>query len=340
MKNFLLSICLTVMSLQGFAQLSSVDDIKKSLAYNSNKDTVGWVHSGLLNIGLNEGFLHNWSAGGELASLSINAVFNGNVTRLYHQHIWSNDLVLAYSLFYAYSNNFVPRKADDRIDFTSRYGVRIDTSKNFYFTTLFNFKSQFTKGFDYSLPNFDSFPTSKFFSPAYLTLAVGLEYRKGTDLSLFFSPIAARYVFSDKYYTTRTPDGAFGIPYGKSSKFEFGAYFSGRYTRQFSKKTSFTTRLDLYSNYLAKNAKDSLGNIVSHDNPGNISVYFDNLFAYKATKYFSITVGATFLYDNNIPYSKTVTDAAGNTTTKDEPGNNLGWLQIKQLLTFGLLYKF
>ncbi len=37
-----------------------------------------------------------------------------------------------------------------------------------------------------------SVSTSKFLSPAYFTLAAGLEYRRGSDISLFLSPLAAR----------------------------------------------------------------------------------------------------------------------------------------------------
>ena len=50
------------------AQIGKSDDIKKELEV-SNKDTVAWVYGGVLSIGANGGLLHNWSAGGELASL-------------------------------------------------------------------------------------------------------------------------------------------------------------------------------------------------------------------------------------------------------------------------------
>ena len=77
------------------------------------------------------------------------------------------------------------------------------------------------------------------------------------------------------------------------------------------------------------------------DNPGNISVLFDNLLSWKISKYLNVTLGATFIYDNNIPYSKTYIDkATGATVAKDDPGKDLGWLQIKQVFTLGLEYKF
>ncbi len=198
--------------------------MQKSLE-TTNKDTIAWVHGGIFNIGANEGFLHNWAAGGELASLQVNGLFSGHLDRLHNRDIWSNNLDLSYGLNYNYSQSFLPHKTDDRIDFTSKYGIRIDTGKNFYVTGLFNFKSQFTKGYNYNLPNWDSVSTSKFMSPAYFTPAIGLEYRKGSDISFFLSPAAARIVTADKFYTDMSPQGAFGVPYGKTSVFQFlGAY--------------------------------------------------------------------------------------------------------------------
>lgn len=340
MKKQLLTTALLFSAFSGaFAQLAKVDDVKKSLQ-TENKDTVAWVRSGVLTIGTNAGFLHNWAAGGELGSLLVNGIFSGRLDRLNHRDIWSNNLDMTYGLTYNYSTSFVPRKTDDRIDFTSKYGMMIDTGKNLFLTGLFNFKSQFTKGYDYSIPNWDSMSTSAFLSPAFFTTAIGLEYRKGSDISIFLSPIAARMITADKFYTLSNPEGMFGVPYGKTTVFQLGAYFSGRYIINITKNMIYKTRLDLYSNYLAKDTKDSTGAVIKKDNPGNINVLFDNLFSWKVSKVFNITVGATLMYDNNIPYSKTYVDAMGNTVDKNEPGAGLGWLQLKQITTFGLGFKF
>jgi hypothetical protein len=341
MKKLLLSLALCIGGTYGaFAQGKDVDDLKKSLELD-NKDTVAWVHSGIFTFGANEGFLHNWAAGGDIASLTVNSAFHGNITRLYHTDVWSNNLDLNYGLSYSYSNSFIPRKSEDRIDFTSKYGKRIDHSKDMYFSALFNGKTQFTKGYDYSIDGWEKKPSSNFMSPAYLTLAVGAEYRKGNDLSIFFSPLAAREVLASSYYTSQGPTGAFGIDSGKTSKFQFGAYTSTRYRANLSKAVLFTSRLDLYCNYIAKDTKDASGKIVKKDNPGNIQCFWDNLFVIKAYKALSLTFGLTLFYDNNFPYSKTYIDqTTGATLQKNQPGQNLGWIQINQVFSFGLAYKF
>ncbi len=341
MKNLVLSVALLALSFpKTYAQITKVDDVKKSLE-TTNKDTIAWAHGGVFNIGMNEGFLHNWSAGGELASITINGIFSGHLDKLHYRLIWSNNLDINYGLTYAYSTSFIPHKTDDRIDFTSKYGIRIDSSKRFYFTGLFNLKTQFTKGYDYTQPNFRSSPTSDLFSPAYFTTALGVEFRKGSDVSVFFSPLAGRLTLADKKYTILTPQGAFGIPFGKTQYYQFGAYASARDQFNLGKKTIYKARLDIYSNYLAKDTKDDSGRVIKRDNPANISLLFDNLISWKITKSLNITFGATFIYDNNFPYSKTYTDPKTNLpVNKDDPGINMGWLQIKQIFALGLEKKF
>ena len=81
MKKLLLLIGI-LCSINVHAQLKKTDSLKNSLALD-NKDTVAWVYSGTLNMGLNQGFLHNWAAGGEVASATVNGLFSGTLTRFY-----------------------------------------------------------------------------------------------------------------------------------------------------------------------------------------------------------------------------------------------------------------
>jgi hypothetical protein len=340
----LLVLCFSISIAQ--AQLDQADKVK-SLLTTENKDTVAWLYTGIASIGLNQGYLHNWAAGGELASLAIDGLFSGNLVRLHHKHYWGNSLDAAYSLIYTYSNHFVPRKVNDRLDFTSKYGYRLDTSKGFYLTGLFNFRTQFTKGYDYTAPEWEKHPISNLLSPGYLTIAAGMEYREGTVLSLFLSPLAFRYTLCDKLYTTVYKDGAFGVPYGETSRTELGAYFSGRFVKGLSKgkdpeKLLFKSRLDLYMNYLAKDKLDSAGRVITHDNPGNIDIMWDNLMVIKLNRFLTLNITLTIIYDNDVPYRKDFVDPTNPNVLipKDEPGEDLGWWQIREIVAFGFTYKF
>ena len=339
-RKILLAFSFSILSQISFAQVEGTDDIKKKMTIEG-KDTIAWIHGGVAALGLNQAFLHNWAAGGEVLSMTVNGNFSGYLNRIYHRHIWANNLDMTYGMLYAYSNKFVPRKIDDRFDFTSKYGYQLDKKGKLFFAGLLNFRTQFTKGFDYSNPEWQKNPTSERLSPAYLTLALGLEYREGTKYSLFFSPVAARFTFADRYYTMLNPEGAFGIEFGETSRFELGAYFSGRYQTEIDKKLLFRTRLDLYSNYLAKDKTDAAGNVIKKDSPGNIDILWDNFFSYKINKYMGVTVGITAIYDNDLPYYDFYIDETTKLPVKkDEPGKTFGWWQIKQLLSVGLEYRF
>ncbi len=340
MKRFLLFVLVAVQVSAASGQAYLKDSILKKATEKDNKDTVAWIYGGQANLGINQGFIHNWAAGGEIASLNVSGLASMYLTRLYHRHTWNNNLYASYGLFYAYSNRFVPRKTDDRIDFTSKYGIRLDTAKDFYLTTLANFVTQFTKGYDYELPRWDTTSTSKFMSPAYLTLGLGMEYRKGSNFTLFLSPIAARMTFADRFYTTMNPVGAFGIDYGETSRLELGAYFAGTYKVDINPNTFYRARVTLYSNYLAKDKTDTLGNVIKKDSPGNIDVFVDNVFSMKVSKYFTLLFNLTVLYDNDIPYDPTFVNEAGVVQDKDDPGKGLGWAQVRQTMTIGLSYKF
>lgn len=341
MKKILLCSALAFTGLTARAQVGSyAEELARKNAETKNVDTVAWVYNGVFNLGINQGLLHNWAAGGELASLTVNSQFNGSLIRYNGRSLWTNNLDAAYGLFYAYSNSFIPRKTDDRIDLTSKYGYRLSDSSNFYFTGLFNAKTQFTKGYNYDAPEWDTFSTSKFLSPLYLTFAPGIEFRKGSQISVFFSPAAARLTFVDRYYTDMFAEGAFGVANGKTTRFELGAYLTARYIKEITKNIAYRGRVDLYCNYLAKNKYDNNNVLVKRDNPGNIDLLLDNFISFKFFKYFSVNVGVVAIYDNDVPYSKTYEDAGGNTVAKDEPYEGLGWWQVKQTLNFAFNYKF
>jgi len=340
MKQHLLLSALVAASLTTQGQVATEYEkiVSKSIE-TTNIDTVAWIYSGTVNLGVNQGILHNWAAGGELASLTVNGLAQGTLTRYNRRHLWTNNLEAAYGLFYAYSNSFIPRKTDDRIDLTSKYGYRLSEKSNFYLTGLFNAKTQFTKGYDYEVPSWDTFSTSNFLSPLYLTLAPGIEYRKGSEISVFFSPLAARVTFVNRYYTSRNQEGAFGVPYNETSRFELGAYLTARYQKDLAENIAYRSRLDLYSNYLAKDRYEN-GILVKEDNPGNIDIMWDHFISFKFFKYFSLNLGLTAIYDNDIPYSTTYTDANGTVLPKEEPFQWMGWWQIKQTFSVGFNYKF
>lgn len=346
MKNLLFSIALIAISMQSFAQLNKTEDLEKNLKRKVEAKNEGWTKGGLLNIGLTQGLLENWAAGGERMSLAVNGQFNGFAARVKGNKVLEGTMDLYYGLNYVASNSFKPRKIDDRIDVSARYGVQpknwtVSKSKlkrSTHLMGLFRFQSQFSKGFDYSKPTWELNPISEFFSPAYFTLALGAEYRPSDNFSVFFSPLAAKMTVVKSSYTTFGT--AFGVEQGNTSRMELGAYLSARYKTNITSNIMYNSRLDLYSNYLAKN-KLMPGGYVRKDNPGNIDILWDNFFAIKLSKFIGAGVGFTMVYDNDQPGQNTRSSGAKDATgalINDKLGP-LGWTQLKQVFNLGFSYK-
>ncbi|MDI9320513.1 MAG: hypothetical protein QM530_08590 [Phycisphaerales bacterium] len=132
----------------------------------------------------------------------------------------------------------------------------------------------------------------------------GQQIAGGED-SIHLLSIAARATLVGSTYTSLSLQSACGVSYGKTSRFEFGGYFSARYFTDISKVVSFRTRLDLFCNYLAKDVKDAARNVVRKDNLGNITMHSDNLMTFKFNKHLNVSVGLVMVYRNAIPYSTT-----------------------------------
>ncbi|MFK4985426.1 DUF3078 domain-containing protein, partial [Klebsiella pneumoniae] len=88
------------------------------------------------------------------------------------RHGWDNNIDV--NLGYVQTTSLGGRKNDDRIDYLSKYGYKMDSTGKWYLSGLFNFRSQFFDGFTYS-SNVANF-VSTFLSPAYVVLSAGFDY--------------------------------------------------------------------------------------------------------------------------------------------------------------------
>lgn len=317
MKKMLWSILLCSVvfaSTRVNAQDATVKEMKdasgKTVAKDPN-DTIPqvWKKGGLLSLNVNQGSLSNWAAGGDRASLSIASLVNLYAFYKKDKHIWDNNLDLAYGI--VSTTSLGTRKADDRIDFLSKYGYQI-SKKNWYAGVLFNFRTQFAKGYSYPEDNKPKVRTSNVFAPAYILLSPNITYQPSENFSVSLSPATARWVIVAD--DSLSSVGAFGVDPGKKIRTEFGAFASVNYKTKISENASYQGRLDLFSNYL--------------HNPQNIDIYLTNILLLKATKYITVNFSLDMIYDDDV---KTI-DKDGN------PGGPKP--QLKQLLGVGLAYRF
>ena len=294
-----------------------VADAEKNLRTQSKDTLPGWRKGGVVTLNLAQTSLTNWAAGGQ-NSVAVNGMFSGFANYKMGKSVWDNSLDIGYGLLKQGNEDF--RKTDDKLDFLSKYGR--EAFKNFYYAALFNFKTQFSPG--YSYPDRTN-KISDFMSPGYLLVALGLDYKPNPYFSAFLAPLTGKFTFVTDQ--TLSDLGAFGVKPGEKTKSEIGGYLRAIYSRndfksEVLKNVSFTTKIDLFSNYT--------------ENPQNVDVNWEILIALKVNKFLSVNFNTQLIYDDNIQIP---TDKNGNGTF--EPGESVrSKVQFKEILGVGLSYKF
>lgn len=273
----------------------------------SEPDTIKhWKAGGNTSLTFSQVSLTNWSAGGK-NSVSGNFQFSTFLNYKKGKNAWENTLDVGYGLTQQGDENIV--KTDDKIQFVSKYGHQ--ASKKWYYTGLADFKTQMDLG--YKNPPDNEIMTSKFMSPAYLLLSLGMDYKPNDNFSLYLSPLTSKMTFvNDEGLSNQ---GAYGVDPGENLRSEFGASLKSIFKKEnLIENVNFKTRLDLFSN---------LGN-----NPENVDVEWETQFDFKVNSYLSANLSTTLLYDDDIKY----VDSQGV-----EHGARI---QFKQLFGFGINYEF
>lgn len=275
----------------------------------AQQDTV-WRRGGLLALNFAQATLTNWAAGGQ-NSIAGNSIVNYFANYKKGNDVWDTNLDLGYGLIMQGDKGKII-KSDDKIDFSSKYGIK--AFDHCYYSALINFRSQFTTGYNY--PN-DSVAISKLFAPAYLTFALGLDYKPTNYFSLFLSPATVRLIFvNDK---SLSDAGAFGVTPGKTLRTEAGAFLRATFKKDLNPILNLQTALDLFGNYL--------------DKPENIVVNWQMLLSLKVNKFLSASLSAQLIYDDNSKLTFYKSDGI----TVDHAGPRT---QFKEVVGIGLAYKF
>jgi len=269
-------------------------------------DTVkkSWIKGGIFNLNIAQGTLKDWAAGGDNFSVSLNMYTNGHAFYKKGKVTWDNNVDI--NVGYINTSTLGTRKTDDRFDFLSKYGYALN--KKISASALFDFRTQFFDGYTYLDANTPKF-TSTAFSPAYILLSPGFDYKLVKNLSIFVSPISARWVVVAN--PTLSKIGAYGVDSGTKSINQLGAFGTITFNTQFTKNITFNSRMDLFSNY--------------EHNPTNIDFYMTNLFAAKFSRVFSVTWGVDMIYDDDV--------------RNFGPNHDSPRLQIKSLVGIGILLK-
>ena len=274
---------------------------------SSRRDTLSvWKLKSLYSLSGTQSSFVNWNAGGRNnISLIGNIIASADYNKA--KWNWSSDVTLAFGgIKYLDDVQGVDlQKTEDKIDLSSIVGMRI--SKRFLISLNSGFKTQFADGFTY--PN-DSVAVSKFMAPGYLNLALGTDYIKDANFSVFGSPFAAKttLVMDDSLSQL----GAFGVEKGERIRHEFGAFIKLKWNSKLMKNIDMKSKIELFSNYL--------------NNPENIDVNAELVFIFRVNSLFSATAQWNLVYDDDIKI-------------RDKNGNIGPRTQFKSVLGIGISYK-
>lgn len=277
-----------------------------------------WKFKSIFGLNGSQTSFVNWAAGGR-NNVSVLGFIDASL-KYNKQHVkWDNDLKFALGgLKYIDSTGKQQgmQKTDDRIDLASTFGYRF--KKHWYYTLTAGFKTQSLNGFNF--PN-DSVKISTFMAPGYLSISLGIEYAPKESFNLYFSPIAGKTtIVRDQ---TLANAGAFGVDkatydqnglllkLGSTMRNEFGSYLRFKFQKKIMENIEMKTRIELFSNYI--------------NNPQNIDVNAENIFAFKVNKWFSASLQWNLQYDDDI-------------IIRDVNGKNGPRTQFKSVLGLGISY--
>lgn len=297
--------------------------LKDSLAIKPDSIS-NWKNTNNVKLIFTQNSFVNWNAGG---NNSMSGILKIHLTRnLKNKHlVWANELKTNYGLNKEAKREL--RKIEDLFELNSTFGYRKNPNSNWYNSVKFNFKTQFTNGYNY--PNTEK-PISKFFAPAYMFIGIGSEYySKKVNLKFYLSPLTNKITFV--FNQTLANEGSFGvtpaiydelgnlISEGENLKMEFGTLVTGEWKTQLMENIKMANKLILYSDYI--------------NNYGNIDVDWELSFDLTINKYISANVGSHLIFDDDVKHKEDI----NNDGELDILGPKI---QIKQLLGVGFNYTF
>lgn len=267
-----------------------------------------WVYSGDHTLQFSQNyFSDNWYKGG-LSNLSIynyhriQANYNKNKVRFNNTFEWKMSM------------NNAPddtlrsyRIGEDMIRYYGDFGINAFIKKWSYSLNL-EAKSQLFPGY----PANSKEKLSAFLAPLYVNAGIGFSYNldkssttvrhRRTRIAASLAPLSVnyKYVGNDAVKVTR-----YGIPEGQKSVMDLGSTLTSTLIYDYNKFVSWNSRLKYFTSYK------------------KVEVEFENTLNMALSRFFSTRLYLNLRYDDSVPAD-----------------SKFGYLQINELVSFGLNYKW
>lgn len=263
-----------------------------------------WTTGMLTEVGFSQVSLTNWAAGGS-GSIALNSYVNAHANYAKGDMYWDNRAQFSYGFIQSFDDGY--RKSDDKIVLDSKWGYK--AINKFYFSANFNFRSQFSPGFEYSGDK--SKKVSQFLAPAYVSLGLGIDYKPGNGkvFSLNFAPFTGNLVIvRDSLLRTK-----YGNKADETARWALGAQLKATLNKDIKSNLKVSSTLTLFSDYL--------------NNPQNIQVNWDMQLTYKLNKFLQTGLRTNLIYDDNV----LITDKDGHAAPR---------VQFKEVFSVNFAYTF
>ena len=245
------------------------------LLSQEKKDSIPkkWSVVGKLTFLLNQSSFSNWTAGGS-NTIAGNVGVNYDFNYKKKNWNWDNKVITNYGLSYIDEQGI--RKTDDRFEYNTLLGLK--AKKYWFFSFLSNFKTQYTKGYNYKVE--PHVTVSDFFAPAYWSFGPGMLWKKSDNERVNIAPATARYTFVSKQFS-----GKYGVEEGKTSNLGLGFSLSAYFKYTIMNDVTMENILAVYSDYL---------NV-----PKNFDIDYQLNFFVKINEYLSMNLGFHTIIDDN-----------------------------------------
>ncbi len=284
-----------------------------------------WKCTGMVGLNAAQTGLFNWAAGGDN---NITGFLYANVTLSYKKNSWTWDSNLDTELGEMYSSALNPmwRKANDKINFTTKVGYQMHPQ--WYLTLLGSFKTQYRNGYTYANDEEGTMTLiSKGMSPSYTDLALGVEYRPNDIFTVGIYPIAGRMTtcfeesLRPNYGLGLNDDGTY-----KPVMLNMGLRINGGINYTLVKNLKIISTLTLFTPYTAR-IHDENGQKF-----GNFDVDWDVAISYSFLKVFSVSLMTSLKY-----YDKVLIDGPAWGKYGEGPRARV---QFKEVIGLGIGYSF
>ncbi|OYT12105.1 MAG: hypothetical protein B6I18_01835 [Bacteroidetes bacterium 4572_112] len=303
--------------------------ITNLFAQEEEEATGPWTKGGTIGLNGSQTSFYNWAKGGE-NQISLSGNIKAFINHKNDNTSWENLLLMDLGSSRQGKQDW--RKGDDRFEYNTIYGIK--ASEQWYYSALFNFKTQFTSGYEFDDAGNSTY-ISNFMAPAYIKLGLGMDYKPNKNFSAFLSPLTAKWTIvkdqaladagkfgldaaeTKTYTATDGSDSIVIINSASKLRTEAGALVRFTYSKDVMKNVNFATILEFYSNYL--------------QNPQNIDVDWEFIATFKINDFLNAQIKGHLIYDDDVM----IDVDSNNDGVIDMHGPRT---QFNEALTIGIVY--